>query len=123
MKAFVALLLVAAAAPPPWACYGLFGAAQLLLSQLPEFSSLGWVSLLGAACSVGYVEALTALGGYQLANPLPFTPGGEVSGVVEKLGEGAPETATNNIMQVIQTVIAAQLVAREKVLGDDQSPQ
>lgn len=43
-----------------------------------------------AACSVGYVDALTALGGYQVKPPLPFTPGGEVSGVVERLGPGAP---------------------------------
>src|SRR5260370_1222175 len=32
-----------------------------------------------AACSVGYVDALTALGGYQVKPPLPFTPGAEVS--------------------------------------------
>ena len=43
-----------------------------------------------AACSVGYVDALTALGGYQVKPPLPFTPGGEVSGVVASLGPGAP---------------------------------
>jgi NADPH2:quinone reductase len=43
-----------------------------------------------AACSVGYVDALTALGGYQVKPPLPFTPGVEVSGVVERLGPGAP---------------------------------
>jgi NADPH2:quinone reductase len=41
-----------------------------------------------AACGVGYVEALTALGGYQLKNTMPFCPGGEVSGVVERLGPG-----------------------------------
>ena len=43
-----------------------------------------------AACSVGYVDALTALGGYQVKPPLPFTPGSEVSGVVERLGPDAP---------------------------------
>jgi NADPH:quinone reductase len=41
-----------------------------------------------AACGVGYVEALTALGGYQLKAPLPFTPGGEVSGTVSAVGPG-----------------------------------
>lgn len=48
-------------APPQWACYAAFGAAQALLSQLPDFSSLGWVSLLGAACSVGYSAIATGL--------------------------------------------------------------
>jgi NADPH2:quinone reductase len=42
------------------------------------------------ACGIGYVDALTALGGYQLKPTLPFTPGGEISGVVERLGPGAP---------------------------------
>ena len=32
-------------------------------------------------------------------------------------GEGAPETTTNNITQVIQTVLAAQLVAKGDLLG------
>ena len=36
-------------------------------------------------------------------------------------GEGAPETATNNIMQVIQTVLAAQLVSREKLIDSGDS--
>ena len=51
----------------------------------------GEVLIRVAACSVGYVDALTALGGYQVKPPLPFTPGGEVSGVVEGLGPGAPQ--------------------------------
>jgi NADPH2:quinone reductase len=49
----------------------------------------GEVLLRIVACSVGYVDALTALGGYQVKPPLPFTPGGEVSGVVERVGLGA----------------------------------
>ena len=36
-------------------------------------------------------------------------------------GDGAPETATNNILQVIQTVIAAQLVSREKLIDGGDS--
>jgi len=55
----------------------------------PELED-GEVLIRVAACSVGYVDALTALGGYQVKPPLPFTPGGEVSGVVEGLGPGAP---------------------------------
>lgn len=38
------------------------------------------------AVGVGYVDALTALGRYQVKPPLPFTPGNEFAGVVEAIG-------------------------------------
>ncbi|HEY2051989.1 MAG TPA: NADPH:quinone oxidoreductase family protein [Caulobacteraceae bacterium] len=38
------------------------------------------------ACGVGYVDALVALGRYQVKPPLPHTPGSEVGGVVEAVG-------------------------------------
>jgi NADPH2:quinone reductase len=37
-------------------------------------------------CGMGYVDALVALGGYQVKPPVPFTPGQEISGVVEAVG-------------------------------------
>lgn len=40
------------------------------------------------ACSVGYVDALLAVGGYQVKPPVPYTPGSDVAGVVEAVGEG-----------------------------------
>lgn len=46
----------------------------------------GQVLIRVGACSVGYVDALEAIGGYQSKPPLPHTPGREVSGVVEALG-------------------------------------
>ncbi|WP_439816675.1 NADPH:quinone oxidoreductase family protein [Zavarzinia sp. CC-PAN008] len=41
-----------------------------------------------AACGVGYVDALVALGRYQVKPPLPHTPGQEVGGWVHAVGEG-----------------------------------
>jgi NADPH2:quinone reductase len=41
------------------------------------------------ACSVGYVDALLAVGGYQVKPPTPYTPGSDIAGVVEAVGEGA----------------------------------
>jgi len=41
-----------------------------------------------AACGVGYVDALVSLGRYQVKPPLPHTPGSEVGGWVEAIGEG-----------------------------------
>ena len=48
----------------------------------------GEVRVRVAACGVGYVDALVALGRYQVKPPLPHTPGSEVAGVIEALGEG-----------------------------------
>ena len=48
----------------------------------------GQVRIRVKACGVGYVEALTALGGYQVKPPLPNTPGGEVAGLVDAMGKG-----------------------------------
>jgi NADPH2:quinone reductase len=39
------------------------------------------------ACGVGYVDALEALGRYQVKPTLPFSPGHEIAGVVEAVGE------------------------------------
>lgn len=48
----------------------------------------GQVLIRVAACGVGYVDALVALGGYQVKPPLPHTPGREVAGTVDAVGEG-----------------------------------
>lgn len=41
-----------------------------------------------AACGVGYVDALVALGRYQVKPPLPHVPGGEASGWIDRVGSG-----------------------------------
>lgn len=43
------------------------------------------------ACGLGYVDALVATGGYQVKPPLPFTPGQEIAGVVEAIGDDVTE--------------------------------
>ena len=40
------------------------------------------------AVGVGYVDALVALGRYQVKPPVPHVPGSEIAGVVDALGEG-----------------------------------
>lgn len=49
-----------------------------------------------AACGVGYVDALWALGRYQEKPPLPHTPGQEVAGVIEAIGEGVSGLAVGD---------------------------
>ena len=49
----------------------------------------GQVLIRVEACAVNFPDALIVQGRYQVRPPLPFSPGGEVAGVVAELGEGA----------------------------------
>ncbi|MGK2911159.1 MAG: NADPH:quinone oxidoreductase family protein [Sphingobium sp.] len=46
-----------------------------------------------AACGMGYVDALVAVGGYQVKPQLPYTPGQEVSGRILAVGDGVATVA------------------------------
>ena len=59
-----------------------------LVERAPPVAGRGEVLVRVKACGVGYVDALVALGRYQVKPPLPHTPGVEVGGVVETVGEG-----------------------------------
>jgi len=48
----------------------------------------GEVRIKVAACGVGYVDSLVALGRYQVKPSLPHVPGSEIGGVVDALGPG-----------------------------------
>lgn len=41
-----------------------------------------------AAVGIGYVDALVALGRYQVKPPLPHIPGSEIAGAIDALGDG-----------------------------------
>ncbi|GGC49136.1 NADPH:quinone oxidoreductase family protein [Chelatococcus reniformis] len=43
------------------------------------------------SCGMGYVDALVALGRYQVKPPTPFTPGLEIGGVVAAVGAGVSQ--------------------------------
>lgn len=53
----------------------------------------GQVRIKVAACGVGYVDSLVALGRYQVKPPVPHTPGQEVAGTVDAVGEGVTHVA------------------------------
>ncbi len=61
---------------------------QLIEADIPQ-PRAGEVQIKVAACSLGYVDGLLAIGGYQVKPPVPYTPGSDVAGVVTALGEGA----------------------------------
>ncbi len=46
-----------------------------------------------ADCGVGYVDALVALGRYQVKPPLPHIPGNEISGRIDAVGAGVTDLA------------------------------
>ena len=54
---------------------------------VPEPKS-GQVRIRVAAVGIGYVDALVALGRYQVKPPVPHIPGAEISGVIDAVGEG-----------------------------------
>lgn len=54
----------------------------------PPAPGRGQVVLDVKAAGVNFVDGLLVTGGYQVKPPLPFTPGGEVAGVVSSIGEG-----------------------------------
>ena len=48
----------------------------------------GQIQVRVTTCSIGYVDALVALGKYQVKPQLPHTPGQEICGTVEQIGDG-----------------------------------
>src|ERR1700694_2515362 len=48
----------------------------------------GQVVISVRACSVSFPDTLIIQGLYQFKPPMPFSPGGEVAGVVKEVGEG-----------------------------------
>ena len=62
---------------------------QLVLEELPaRQAGPGEVVIAVKACGVNFFDALIVQGKYQTRPPLPFSPGGEVSGVIRAVGEG-----------------------------------
>jgi NADPH2:quinone reductase len=59
-----------------------------LVEAEPPRPGPGEVLIKVGACGVGYVDALVALGRYQVKPPLPHTPGQEVGGRIETVGDG-----------------------------------
>jgi NADPH2:quinone reductase len=56
--------------------------------QEPPVAGPGMVVVDVTAAGVSFVDALTALGGYQIKPHPPYVPGGEVAGTVASLGDG-----------------------------------
>lgn len=62
---------------------------NLVLEEVPDLKAgKGKVIVSVKACGVNYPDTLIIEGKYQIKPPFPFSPGGEVAGVVKEIGEG-----------------------------------
>lgn len=69
--------------------------AKLRVHEVPEPEpAAGEVRLAVQATGLGYVDALTVAGQYQIKPRLPFIPGNEIAGVVDALGDGVTTLST-----------------------------
>jgi NADPH2:quinone reductase len=62
---------------------------QLVLEEVePRKPGAGEVAIAVKACGVNFFDALIVQGKYQSRPPVPFSPGGEVAGVIHSVGPG-----------------------------------
>ncbi|WP_103727654.1 NADPH:quinone oxidoreductase family protein [Novosphingobium sp. HII-3] len=75
----------------------------------------GEVRLKVACAGLGFVDALICAGQYQLRPPLPFTPGSEVAGWVDAVGEGVDTLKPGDRVAALVTsgALAEYAIARE----------
>ncbi len=70
-------------------CHALEGAQALVLDDIPDpVAAPGSVVVRVTAVGLNFFDTLITRGTYQTKPPLPFSPGGEIAGVVETLGAG-----------------------------------
>jgi NADPH2:quinone reductase len=84
---------------------------QLLETARPT-PGPGQVLIKVVVCGVGYVDALVALGRYQVKPPLPHIPGQEVAGWVEAVGDGVETVAAGaRVMATVRGGFAEYAIA------------
>lgn len=68
------------------------GPETLVIDDLPDpVPAKGQVRVAVKACAINYPDVLIIEDKYQFKPPRPFAPGGEISGVVDALGEGVTQ--------------------------------
>jgi len=77
----------------------------LVLADVPDPKPVAGEVLVGVrACGVNFPDTLVVQGKYQFKPPPPFSPGGEVAGVVEALGSGVTGVNVGDRVVALGTV-------------------
>ena len=70
---------------------------SLVIEEVPEpTAGVGQVLVDVHACGVNYPDFLVIQNQYQFKPPLPFSPGGEISGTIAAVGEGVTSHAVGD---------------------------
>jgi NADPH2:quinone reductase len=82
-----------------------FGSIEsLAVEEVPDPPPLAGQVVIGVrACGVNFPDVLIVQGKYQFKPPLPFSPGGEVAGVVEAVGAGVTGLHVGDRVMAIAT--------------------
>ena len=100
-------------------CRALGPPSGLTLEEVPAPEpGPGQVLIRVEACAANFADALMVEGRYQARPPLPFSPGGEVAGVVAGLGEGVhgPAPGTRVLAMTGHGGFAEMAVARTEAV-------
>jgi NADPH2:quinone reductase len=80
-----------------WRVHGWGEPEEMTLDDIPEREpGEGEVRIRNRAAALNFFDILQVRGKYQVKPPFPFTPGAEVSGVVDKVGWGVESVAAGD---------------------------
>jgi len=92
--------------------------SSLSFSQIPSLvPSDGEVVIAVHACGVNFPDTLIIQGKYQLQPPLPFSPGGEIAGVIKEVG---PKVKGYKVGQRVIAMLGFGGFAEEVVVSADK---
>jgi NADPH2:quinone reductase len=92
-------------------CHELVGPRGLRVDEVPDpVAAAGQVLIDVQAAGVNFPDVLLTRGKYQFKPALPFSPGGEVAGVVAAIGPGVSSVAVGD--RVAATVISGAFVEK-----------
>jgi NADPH2:quinone reductase len=89
-----------------------------LVDLPPPQPGEGEIRIKVAACGVGFVDSLVALGRYQVKPPLPHVPGSEIGGLVDALGPGVNGFSTGErVLAQVRGGFAEYAIASERAVS------
>lgn len=85
-----------------WRVHELGEPETMRLEEVPDPEpGPGQVRIRNHAAAINFFDILQCQGKYQVRPPLPFTPGAEVAGVVDKVGDGVTQFSSGDRVQAM----------------------